>query len=248
MNEKEKQKTQRRLPGGPGLYAAVAVFLLAAGVIGRSMANLRAALPGGTSAAPATTAGSVTRFAVPPVEFSAAPTSRAAPAAQTTAPAEQAVFENQTPKAGAEQTTAAAKQTYRLPVNGGVLADYSMGEPVFSATMGDYRTHNGVDLKAEAGEEVHAIAPGTVVSVEEDRLYGNTVRIDHGNGVVSTLCGLADEGLIRSGAAVDASTVVGTVGEIPAEAKEAAHVHLEIRQNGALTDPLALLGLDGSED
>lgn len=246
MSTNKKEKKRWSLPGGGGIYVMIAVALLSAGVLGRSVSALRAALPKNTetTAAAERTAVSHTQS---PVTNPAAQV-RETVAITRAAPSEQAVFGSQTPVSQAEQTTAAAAQRFSLPVNGGVIADYSMGVPVFSATMGDYRTHNGVDLRAEPGAEVRAVGDGTVISVADDRLYGNVVTVDHGNGVVSTLCGLADADLIRSGAVVDASTVIGRVGELPAEAKEESHVHLEVRKNGVLTDPLALFSLDDAED
>ena len=247
MSTNKKEKTRWTLPGGGGVYVMIAVALLSAGVLGRSLSTLRAALPKNTETTAATEPGAVSHTQRPVTN----PATQARQPVEITRaePSEQAVFGNRTPVSQHEQTTAAsAAPRFTLPVNGGIAADYSMGVPVFSDTMGDYRTHNGVDLRAEPGAEVRAIGDGTVISVTDDRLYGNVVTVDHGNGVVSTLCGLADEDLIRSGAAVDASTVIGRVGEIPAEAKEESHVHLEIRENGTLTDPLALLGLDESGD
>ena len=51
----------------------------------------------------------------------------------------------------------------------------------------------------------------------------------------------------EAGAYVHENAVIGRVGEIPVEAEEAAHIHLEVRVNGKLTDPLELMGLDEAE-
>ncbi len=113
--------------------------------------------------------------------------------------------------------------------------------------MGDYRTHNGVDFMTEPGESVRAIAPGTVTAVYKDALFGNCVRVDHGQGVVSTVFGLADEGLAYEGAAVDENTVIGTAGDVPVESADGSHIHLEIRVSGILRDPLEVMGYSGDE-
>lgn len=132
---------------------------------------------------------------------------------------------------------------FGTPLSKGIAADYSMGRPVFSQTMKDYRTHNGVDFQGLSGESVKTIGEGTVVSVKKDELWGNTVTIDHGSGIVSSVSGLADEGLIAQGTTVYSETIIGVVGEAPIEKEEPPHIHLEVRVNGSLVDPLEILGL-----
>ncbi|MBQ7688764.1 MAG: peptidoglycan DD-metalloendopeptidase family protein [Clostridia bacterium] len=171
------------------------------------------------------------------------------PAAPTQEPQTEAspVFDNRSPTV-ADADTAGEEVSFSLPLSARMGDDYSMGVPVFSDTMGDYRTHNGVDFLGDAGTAVRAIGSGTVTKVTASALYGNTVTVDHGNGIVSTICGLANEGLVHAGDEVTADTVLGVVGSIPAEEKEGPHIHLEIRVNGILTDPLEILQIDPEEE
>lgn len=151
----------------------------------------------------------------------------------------EAVFED----SGEQETVAdEAPASYVLPLNNGISADFSMGIPVYSSTMADYRTHNGVDFKASAGESVMSIADGVVISVTKDDNWGNTVQMQHSGGVVSTISGFADEGLVYEGASVSAGDVIGVVGPVPVEAKDGEHIHLEIRVNNELADPLEIMG------
>lgn len=164
----------------------------------------------------------------------------------TEEPSTAAVFEN---AASPVEETTQAELVFSAPlatINMG--KDYSMGIPVFSATMKDYRTHNGVDFKGVKGENVNTIAEGTVVSVDTDAVWGNSVTIDHGNGITSKISGLADEALITAGASVYSGTIIGLVGEIPVEGADDSHIHLEIRENGVLKDPLEVLGFTGEEE
>lgn len=162
-------------------------------------------------------------------------------------PSTAAVFENSAKsidEASEEETAAQEEEIlFSAPLSGAVGMDYSMGIPVFSETLGDYRTHNGVDFKGIKGDSVKTVAEGTVISVESDSLWGNTVKIDHGDGIVSSISGLADEALISAGAKVYDGTIIGIIGEIPVESKEDSHIHLEMRVNGKLTDPMEILGL-----
>ena len=58
------------------------------------------------------------------------------------------------------------------PVSGEVLRDYSGDELVYDRTMGDWRTHNGVDFLAADGALVCAVADGVIEDVYRDEYYG----------------------------------------------------------------------------
>lgn len=147
-----------------------------------------------------------------------------------------------------EPSTEPAPPVFSLPLAFRAGKTYSMGAAVFSQTMGDYRTHNGVDFPGATGEAVRAAAEGTVTNVTKSPLFGNVVTVDHGNGYETRTAGLADAGLARVGDAVTAETVIGLVGEIPAEKEEGSHVHFELRVNGRLADPLDYLDVPAQED
>ena len=70
------------------------------------------------------------------------------------------------------------------------LAAFSGNELVYSATLGDWRTHNGADYAAPAGESVTAAKAGKVVSVSEDALWGGVVEVEDANGVTGRYCGV----------------------------------------------------------
>ena len=77
----------------------------------------------------------------------------------------------------------------------------------------DYSSaHPGLDLAGKAGEDVHAAGAGSVIFVGlGDGGLGNTIIIDHGNGL-SSLYAHLDELRISCGA-VAAGQVIGTVGQ-----------------------------------
>lgn len=77
-----------------------------------------------------------------------------------------------------------------LPLGNEVLKAFSGGQPVYSETMKDWRTHNGTDFKGEIGAEVKAAADGTILKVENDPLWGGVIEIDHGFNIVSRYCGV----------------------------------------------------------
>ena len=87
-----------------------------------------------------------------------------APASQP--PLEDAVQEDdpQPVKEPVEEEAAAAPETvdvvYSWPVKGQVLRSFSVETLAYDATMGDWRTHSGVDIAAEAGLKVLAAGDG----------------------------------------------------------------------------------------
>ena len=51
--------------------------------------------------------------------------------------------------------------SFALPVEGEILTEYSDGELVKNETLGEWRTHDGIDIAAAANTPVKAAADGT---------------------------------------------------------------------------------------
>ena len=133
-------------------------------------------------------------------------------------------------------------QPYVMPVNGEVINPFSNGELVKSETLGIWKTHDGVDIKSEAGTQVKAINKGTVSKVWEDALWGNCVIIDHGNGIESHYYNLSKAVTVIEGDEVNSGEVIGAVGDTAEiEAAEASHLHFAIKRNGKWIDPISFI-------
>lgn len=131
---------------------------------------------------------------------------------------------------------------FTLPLGTDILKDYSPTTPSYNPTLGDWRTHGGIDFSAPDGSQVKAIAYGIVKAVYEDALYGTVIEIDHGNGVVAKYCGMNKSALeVKAGDTVNSGDLIGYLGTIPCEKSELSHLHLEIYHNGENVDPLALM-------
>lgn len=123
------------------------------------------------------------------------------------------------------------------PVSGRVLNSYSGDELVYSKTLGDWRTHNGVDYAAEKGAEVAAPAAGKVVETGIDDKWGPVVAIEDESGRVWRVCGTADA-KVKKGDTVSAGQTIGKVGSVSCECAEESHIHLEVMQDGRYLDPV----------
>ena len=127
------------------------------------------------------------------------------------------------------------------PVQGEMLKPYSDGKPVKSKTMGDWRVHNGIDIRAGQGEEVFAPADGEIIVAKMDGLTGATVSINHGNDTVSTVYNLENAEKVSVGQKVKAGDVIGTAGNTArGELLEDPHIHFEVQVKGAYVNPESL--------
>jgi len=133
--------------------------------------------------------------------------------------------------------------SFSAPVEGEVLAPFSNGELVKNETLGDWRTHNGVDIRCDEGAQVVSVSEGKVTDIADDPVWGTSVTIDHGSGIVSVMRGLDSTLSVKSGDKVAIGQPVGTVGKVPAESLLPAHLHLEMTDDGAYIDPAQKLGL-----
>ena len=140
------------------------------------------------------------------------------------------------------QEEAADTAAYVWPVEGTVDRPFSLEAFAYDPTMGDWRTHDGLDIAAETGAAVSACAAGTVESVEDDNMLGMTVTVDHGMGLKSVYANLDEAVDVDAGDPVEPGTVLGTVGTTAvAENAEPSHLHFAMKEYGAAVDPLNYL-------
>ena len=127
------------------------------------------------------------------------------------------------------------------PVTGRVLNACSGDELVYNKTLGDWRTHNGIDYAAAKGEKVSAPAAGKVTLAGADGSWGPTVAIEDASGRLWRISGVADL-KVKAGDTVTAGQALGTAGNIPNECTEETHVHLEVLEGDKYLDPAKLIG------
>ena len=135
-----------------------------------------------------------------------------------------------------------ASNVFTWPVKGEVLRDFSVETLSLDPTLGDWRTHSGLDIAAAQGVQVLSMSAGTVARIYDDGLMGTTVVVDHGGGLESWYCNLAAESAVQEGDKVEIGTVLGTVGNTAlAEVGVDSHLHVETILNGQPVDPMEYL-------
>ncbi len=120
-----------------------------------------------------------------------------------------------------------------------IIKQYSE-EAVFNETMGDWRAHPGVDFKGDIGENVMSMSDGVVESIYEDEMLGNVIKITDGNFSVY-YCGVSDIIYCVEGASVVRGEVITKVGEVPFEAEDDMHIHVEVKVGEKTIDPLLVI-------
>ncbi len=142
----------------------------------------------------------------------------------------------------AETVEAPVATVYTWPVKGEIITEFSIETLSLDATMGDWRTHDGIDIAASQGTSVLSPGRGTVLAVYVDDLMGSTVVIQHTDGVISTLSNLTSVPVVAAGDSVEPGTVIGAVGDTAiAESALQPHLHLAMSLDGVSIDPTDLL-------
>jgi len=98
--------------------------------------------------------------------------------------------------------------------------------------------HTGRDYPVNEGNPVKAVADGTVVLADEHFITGNSVYIDHGDGMVSASFHLSAIN-VKTGDEVKRGQTIGKAGATGRVS--GGHLHLGIRWLGARVDPQPLL-------
>lgn len=124
------------------------------------------------------------------------------------------------------------------PLDGTTVTVFSMTELMYDETMADWRTHDGVDIRAEEGDAVKTAAAGTVKEVRYDDLMGVTVVISHADGYETQYSSLQQEPPVEQGKAVEAGDIIGLVGSTAAaEGDVGPHLHFSVSKDGKVVDP-----------
>ena len=150
-------------------------------------------------------------------------------------------YEEQVTSQPAPQTSSGGGGTgsYVWPFPGHTVITSPYGN---RASTGSF--HSGVDIDGfqSAGAAIVAADGGTVIMAEYSGGYGNTIMIDHGNGMV-TLYAHLNSFSVGVGSTVSQGQTIGGVGNTGTTyGADGVHLHFEVRVNGSTTDPLNYIG------
>lgn len=172
-----------------------------------------------------------TPVAIPP-QTNSEPTEKNEPAS---APQED---DGEAPVWNEQQADAAATAQFIWPLEGEVTLPYSVTALVYHEKLGDWRTHDALNISAPLGTQVQAVSTGTVESVGYDDMGGMTVVIEHAGGIRSIYSNLASVPTVYEGDNVMTGEVIGSLGATaPGETAEAPTLSLKMTLDGHSVDP-----------
>ena len=135
----------------------------------------------------------------------------------------------------AAKNTVSARRMWRLPlerpVDGEISSLYGLRR-ILNGTPKN--PHRGLDFRSPMGNPVKATADGVVILVGDHYYAGNSVYIDHGNGVVSMYFHLA-EPTVKQGDQVTRGQAIGLSGM--SGRATGPHLHFSVSVLGELVDP-----------
>ena len=117
------------------------------------------------------------------------------------------------------------------PCDGILSRGFGMHNDPFT---GSFQAHNGIDIAAAKDTPVFATAGGVVRYTGYQTKLGNTVTIDHGNGIRSYY-GHLSKIKVRKGQKVSRRDLIGLVGS--SGYSTGPHLHYEIRIGGRAVNP-----------
>ncbi|MCI8471110.1 MAG: M23 family metallopeptidase [Clostridia bacterium] len=128
--------------------------------------------------------------------------------------------------------------SFEKPVEGEIMREYAKDNLIYSATLAEWTTHTGIDIKADKTTVVKAAEAGTVKSIKNDPRYGLTIVIEHEDNFQTVYANLLTSEFVVEGEKVEKGQSIGTVGNTAVfEIADEPHLHFEILKDSLPVDP-----------
>ncbi len=124
---------------------------------------------------------------------------------------------------------------FLLPLNSKITSSYGNAR-VFNNTLKSY--HSGSDFRARVGTPIKAVNDGVVVLAKNRYFAGNSVIVDHGNGIFSCYYHLSKI-LVKKGEKVKRGQILGKSGATGRVT--APHLHFTMKVKGLSVNPLQFI-------
>ena len=130
------------------------------------------------------------------------------------------------------------KLVFSVPLDGEIQKMYSTDKVIYSKTLGQWKTHDGLDISASSSSTVNAIERGVVDDIYNDSFLGMTIVIEHISGYKSQYSNLDEDVFVSIGESVVKGQKIGKVGNTSVgEYLDDAHLHFMLFLNDESIDP-----------
>ncbi|MBO6233528.1 MAG: M23 family metallopeptidase [Clostridia bacterium] len=127
---------------------------------------------------------------------------------------------------------------FQKPVEGEITRNFAKDNLVYSETLSEWVTHNGIDIKADKTTVVKSAEEGIVKSIKNDPRYGLTIVVSHNDGFETLYANLLSSEFVKEGDKVTKGQALGTVGNTGVfESADEPHLHFEILKDSTPVDP-----------
>lgn len=131
------------------------------------------------------------------------------------------------------------KLVFSKPLNGEIQKMYSVDKVIYSKTLSQWKTHDGLDILGTS--DVKAIERGVVEDIYNDSFYGTTIVIEHINGYRSQYSNLEENTYVNIGESVVKGQKIGKAGNTSVgEYLDEPHLHFMLFLNDKSINPTYL--------
>ena len=138
--------------------------------------------------------------------------------------------------------SSSSNSSYIMPLDGPVIKEFASKKLVYSETLGMWKTHPGIDIKAKLGDKVKSAGNGKIQEIVQDSFYGNTIKILDEAGYIFVYSNLDNDIELKVGDKVDKGDIIGIVGvSAKGELQEQTHLHFEVIKDKVQVNPEDLI-------
>lgn len=130
-----------------------------------------------------------------------------------------------------------------MPVNSNEFGmEFSNGQLIYSKTLNEWCTHNGIDILEKCGTPVFAIEDGIVKEIISTSNDGIKITIEHKDGYKSVYSNLSTTKMVNLNDEIKKGQVISGIGKTSGfEYQEPDHLHFEMYKDDLLIDPLSII-------